>query len=147
MTKSLYERASAYATARIQAAGGDPTLLSLPEQTVVVVETVQGIIDNGGLEYLYENDFPGNPPYSFFVDSFRRIGADSVASCVETTAAMFPFPEPHLHCDARLEWLDKVREDTSHEFVRLSRLACGDESVFPKLEAYVQQNRDAFNAV
>jgi hypothetical protein len=114
---------------------------------VVVIDTAQGIIDNGGLEYFYESDFPGNPPYSFFVDTFRRIGAESVASCIEATSRMFPFSDPHLYEAKRQHWLgDGVKENEAHEFVRLSRMACGDESVFRKLAAYVEMHRDAFAA-
>jgi hypothetical protein len=147
MSQSLLDQASAYATARVKEAGGDVSRLSEPVQTVAVIDTAQGIIDNGGLEYFYESDFPGNPPYSFFVETFRRIGAESVASCIEVTSRMFPFSEPHLYEAKRQQWLDEVKEDETHEFVRLSRRACGDESVFRKLAEYVEKNRDAFAAV
>ena len=110
-------------------------------------DTAQGIIDNGGLEYFYESDFPANPPYSLFVEAFRRIGAESVASCIEDTSRMFPFPQPHLHESRRQQWLDAVKNDETHEFVRLSRRACGDESVFRKLAEYVERHRSAYGAV
>jgi hypothetical protein len=45
--------------ARVQEVGGDVSLLPEPVQTVVVVDTSQGIIDNGGLEYFYESDLVG----------------------------------------------------------------------------------------
>lgn len=117
-----------------------------PVLTLAVVDTAQGIIDNGGLEYFYEGDFPKNPPYTLFVAAFRRIGAESVASCIEVTSRMFPFAQPQLHVEKRQQWLDRVKRDEAHEFVRLSRRACGDESVFRKLAEYVERNRDAFSA-
>jgi hypothetical protein len=147
MRQTLLEQATAYANARVQEAGGDASRLPDAVQTVVVVDTAQGIIDNGGLEYFYESDFPNNPPYSFFVEAFRRIGAESVASCIEVTSRMFPFPEPHLYEAKRQQWLDGVKHDESHEFVRFSRKACGDESVFRKLAEYVERNRNAYGAV
>lgn len=147
MSHSLLERATAYAKACAQEAGGDVSQLPKPVQTVVVVDTAQGIIDNGGLKFFYESDFPGNPPYSFFVEVFRRIGAESVASCIEVTFRMFPFPQPHLYEAKRQQWLDDVKHNEAHEFVRLSRRACGDESVFRKLAEYVESNRHAYGAV
>ncbi len=65
MTQSLSERASEISTAEVKKVDGD--VFKLPEafQTVVVIETAQGIIDNGGLEYFFESDFPSNPPYAF----------------------------------------------------------------------------------
>lgn len=146
MTPSLSERASEISTAAVKRLGGD--VLKLPEalQTVVVVETAQGIIDNGGLEYFFESDFPNNPPYSFFVDVFRRIEAEDVAYCIEHASRMFPFSDAHLHEDKRQHWLDGVKHDETHEFVRLSRRACGDESVFPKLADYVEKNQHSFDS-
>lgn len=146
MSQSLLERASTYATALVQESGGDVNQLPIPVQTVVVIDTAQGIIDNGGLEYFYESDFPGNPPYSFFVEAFRRIGAEAVASCIEETSRMFPFPEPHLYESKRQQWLDAVKHDETHAFVRLSCRACGDDSVFRKLAEYVERNRGAYGA-
>lgn len=146
MSQTVLERASAYATAKVHEAGGDVGQLPEPVQTVVVIDTAQGIIDNGGLEYFYESDFPGNPPYSFFVETFRRIGAESVASCIEESSRMFPFPEPHLHEAKRQQWLETVKHDDAHPFVRLSRRACGDESVFRKLAEYAERHQDAYGA-
>ncbi len=147
MNQSLLERACAYAIAKVREAGGDPSRLPEPVETVAVVQAAQGIIDNGGLEYFYESDFPGNPPYSFFVEAFRRIGAEPVASCIEDSLRMFPFPEPHLQEAKRQQWLDTVIHDEAHPFMQLSRRACGDESVFQKLAEYVERNRDAYGAV
>jgi hypothetical protein len=122
-------------------------LLSEPLQTVLVVEAAQGIIDNGGLEYFYEADFPENPPYLMFVDAYRRIGAVAGAMCIEASARMFPFSNPHLYESKRRAWIEGVKNDESHEFVALSRKICGDESVFAKLGEYVERNRSAFTAV
>lgn len=147
MTQSLLERASEISTAEVKKVGGDVFKLSEAFQTVVVIETVQGIIDNGGLEYFFESDFPSNPPYAFYVDVFRRIGAEGVAHCIEAASRMFPFPDAHLNEGKRQLWLDGVKHDETHEFVRLSRRACGDESVFRKLADYVEENRHAFDGV
>lgn len=146
MTQSLSALASALSTAEVKRLGGGVFALSEAFQTVVVVETAQGMIDNGGLEYFFEADFPGKPPYSFVVEVFRRIGAQSVADCIEQAARMFPFPEPHLHEDKRQRWLYTAKDDETGKFVRLSRRACGDESVFRKLATYVEEHRDAFEA-
>ncbi len=147
MSRSPLDEAFDYASARLKEEGGDIFRLPVPLQTVVVVYSAQGIIDNGGLEYFYENDFDGLPPYGFFVDVYRRIGAEDAASCIETSAAMFPFSEPHLSETSRQVWLDSVKHDESNQFVKLSRKICGDPSVFPKLADYVNAHRHAFQAV
>lgn len=144
MSSSSLDRATAYANDCVNRAHGDVSRLTLPVQTVAVVDTAQGIIDNGGLAYFYESDFPGTPPYSFFVEAYRRIGAEVAASCLDASVRMFPFSEPHLHARKRLQWLENVRDDEKHEFVKLSRRMCGDETVFLKLAEYVEVNRDSF---
>ena len=131
---------------RLAASGDDLAKLSEPLQTVLLVEAAQGIIDNGGLEYFYEADLPGNPSYSLFVEAFERVGAVAAAAGIEASARMFPFAEPHLHESKRQAWVESVKSDRSHEFVVLSWKLCGDESVFIKLAEYVERNRSAFAA-
>jgi hypothetical protein len=147
MTESLLDKASDYAFARLKEVGGDVSRLPMPLQTVVVIYSAQGVIDNGGLEYFYESDFDGTPEYSFFVNAYRRIGAESAAACIEESAAMFPFGQPHLHEAKRQQWVDGVRDDENHMFVKLSRKICGDQAVFLELAEYVGANSDAFKSV
>lgn len=146
MNEQLLDRVIAYSIACVERASGDVFQLPLPIQTVAVVQTAQGIIDNGGLEYFYESDFVGNPPYSFFAETFRRIGAEAAASRIEVSSHMFPFTDPHLHEAKRQLWLDGIKENEAHEFVVLSRRACGDTSVFSKLAEFIEENRSAFAA-
>lgn len=146
MTQSFLDQAIEYACALLPTAEGDAGNLPEPMRTVVIVHAAQGIIDNGGLEYFFESDFPLNPPYSTFVDAFGRIGADAVANCIEVSAAMFPFPHPHLHEAQRQGWLVSIQDNEKHEFARLSYRACGDEAVWKKLAEFVDTNRDAFGA-
>lgn len=144
MNESLLDKASDFTYAQLKLYGGDITRLPIPVQTVAVINSAQGVIDNGGLEYFYESDFDGTPEYSFFVEIYRRIGAESAASCIEESAAMFPFAQPNLDEFKRQQWLDLVKENENHAFVKLSRKICGDQSVFVKLEAYVAAHRDFF---
>lgn len=144
MSGSLLTKATEFALARLKSLDRDINRLPTPLQTVVVVTSAQGIIDNGGLEYFYECDFDGSPAYSFFVEAYRRIGAERAAQCIATSHQMFPFAEPHLHETARQKWLDTVRVNEEHAFVQLSRQVCGDEDVWVKLAEYVTANQGAF---
>lgn len=144
MISSSIARFYDYAVARLHDAGGDLEALPVELQTLLAVESAQGIIDNGGLAYFYEADFPNNPPYSFFVDAYRRIGAESAADCIEATADMFTFDEPHLFEPLRQVWLIRLQQDPAGEFHRLSERISGDESVWDRLDDYVKQHREAF---
>jgi hypothetical protein len=147
MNSATLDQASEYSFARLKGAGGDISSLPTPLQTVVIVTSAQGIIDNGGLEYFYESDFDHTPPYSFFVEAYRRIGAESAATCIEDSQRMFQIDQAHQHEKKRQQWLDTVRNNEDHEFVKLSRKICGDESVWKKLAEYVAMHQDAFHAV
>jgi hypothetical protein len=146
MPQSFLDQAIAYSFELLTTVEGEARNLPEPMGTVLIVSTTQGLIDNGGLEYFFESDFPLNPPYSMFVDAFRRIGADSVASCIEVSANMFPFAEPHLHAAQREAWIDAIEHNEKHEFALLSNRACGDETVWQKLAEFVDSNRDSFGA-
>lgn len=134
-----------HAIARLAAAGGDVGALPVPLQTLLLVESAQGIIDSGGLEFFYEADFPNQPPYSEFVAAYRRIGAEGAAHCIEATTLMFPSEEPHLFEELRLLWLEGMRLQPGHEFSRLSDDIMGDGSVWDRLAEYVERNRAAFS--
>ena len=133
-----------YAVSCLAAAGGDVEALPLPLQTLLLVEMAQTLIDSGGLEYFYEADFPNNPAYDVFVQAYRRIGAESAADCIEASALMFPFAEPHFFEELRQGWLEKMRIDP--QFAGLGERITGDASVWQKLSQYVQRNIDVFGA-
>jgi hypothetical protein len=144
MNQALLDRASDFAFQKLKEGGGSPNDLSLPLQTVVVIYSAQGVIDNGGLEYFYESDFHNEPPYSFFSDAYRRIGADEAADCIEKTATMFGTPDPHLKRLERWAFLERVKGDETNEFTLLSNKICGDQRVWEKLAEYIAKNYEAF---
>jgi hypothetical protein len=140
--KSFLDRAAEYTYNELERLGGDPSKLDLPQQTVAILYSVQAIIDNGGFQYLFENDFPGDPPYSNFAEAYRRIGANAAAERLEKAVAMFPFESPHLHQDQRLSFMETLDEDS--EFFELGNEVCGDEKVWTDLEAYAKTNAASF---
>lgn len=140
----ILDKTSDIAFEQLDQAGGDP--LKLPEvlQTVVIVFSAQGIIDNGGFRYFFESDFPGNPPYEVVSSAYRRISADAAAECIERAVAMFPLVQPHRQVAERNDFMDSI--DDSHEFFQLGDEVCGDETVWEKLVEYVQSNISEFGS-
>ena len=69
--------------------------LPRPRQVFAIIYSAQGIIDNGGFQYLFESDWPNNAPYTLFSDAYREIGARDVADWLDQAASMFPFCDPH----------------------------------------------------
>lgn len=140
--KSLLERASDYAFSELDRAGGDLAKLPLQLQTVVIVFTAQGIIDNGGFQYLFASDFPNDPAYTLFSDAYRKIGASNAADCIEKAVALFPFPQPHLSRERRKAFLDSLPKGS--EFFQLGERISVDNHVWEALEHYVSDNRASF---
>ena len=126
------------AFAVLSTVGGDPRSLPIPLQTVALIYSAQGVVDNGGFCYFFGADWPMNPPYSIFSDAYRRIGAIEAAEFIEKATAMFPFPEPHLHKEQRIIFMDGLRDE--HEFFALGNRICGDEAIWKKLSEYVLAN-------
>lgn len=141
MERSVTDKAHDLAQSMLDETDGDVNNLPEVLQTVILVFIGQGVIDNGGLEYFYENDFPGQPSYDVIVAAFRRIGAEAVADCIERTADMFTFPNPHKKREERNDWMGSIEDAEGHEFHQLSNYACGHESVWPLLDAYVFKYR------
>jgi len=118
-----------------------------PVRTVVLVHAAQGVINNGGLQYLFEADFPGKPPYSLFVEAYRRIGADDAASKLEEAVALFPFPNPHRAVRKRNAFMDRFKNEegdaVNSPFEPLTNALCGNKTVWRRLEKYIQKNLTA----
>lgn len=140
--KSLLDRAADYSFSELKRVGGDPAKLLIPLQTVAVIYSTQGIIDNGGFEYFFGQDFDFNPPYSLFSDAYRRIGSVEAADCIDKAVALFPFENPHLSKEKRSQFMDSL--DESSELVELGDRVCGDEAIWPALEEYARQHSEYF---
>jgi hypothetical protein len=76
---------------------------------VAILYSEQAIIDNGGFQYLFENDLPSQLPYLKVVEAYRRIGAHEAADRPQKAVAMFPFENPHLHQEYRLKFTNLRR--------------------------------------
>jgi hypothetical protein len=137
-----------YAFAELDRVGGVPDLLPAPVRTVVVIISAQGVIDNGGLQYFFEADFPNSPPYTVFTDAYREIGADTAADDIAAAVALFPFAEPHLSKDKRNEFLDSFKDEdadpVANPFEPLSKRLCGSQSIWRALDAFVGRHATSF---
>jgi hypothetical protein len=142
---TLLDRAADFAYAELRRVGEDPSKLEIPLQTVAVLYHVQGMIDNGGFRYLFENDLAFCPPYTLISDAYRRIGAAKAADCLDRAVGMFPFENPHLFSKQRNDFMDSLNE--SHEMFALGYQVCGDETVWSDLEAYAHRNAAFFQVM
>jgi hypothetical protein len=128
------DKAQQSALERLTPARQDPRCLSIADQTILAVSSAQGVIDNGGFKYFFGADWPGKPPYSYFSEAYRRIGANEAASAIDKAAALFPFPEPERDEERRKAFMASLSEDNVFENDPL----CGDITIWEKLEAYAK---------
>ena len=140
--KSFLDRAAAYTYDELNRLGGDLSKLDLPQQTVAILYTEQAIIDNGGFQYLFENDLPSQLPYAQVVEAYRRVGAHEAADRLQKAVAMFPFENPHLHQEERLKFMETLEEES--EFFELGDEVCGDKKVWADLESFAKTNAASF---
>ena len=116
--------------------------------TVWAIEQAQGIIDNGGFQYFFENDWPENPSYSVFVDAFRRIGAQEAADCLQDAVELFPSTSPHLDYQMRRSYMDALRAKEGGRESVIDKL--GDRVIdlggdtFIRLARYISAHIDSF---
>jgi hypothetical protein len=121
----------------------DHNLSKIPEVTrpIALLYMFQGMVDNGGFRYPMETDFPGKPPYSLFVDAYRKIGALDAAAALEQAVALFPFNHPEWDAEARNEFMPHLGE--GGEFNDLSDRVCGDDTIWKLMDEYVAKyNKD-----
>jgi hypothetical protein len=49
--------------------------ISKPQQVVLAVVNSDGILGNGGFQYLFEGNFPGDPEFLLTREAYKTIGA------------------------------------------------------------------------
>ena len=141
---SQLDRAINYAFAELERVG-DPMKLPLPMQTVVHVVTAQGIFDNGGVQFFFESDFQGPPPYSVFIDAYQEIGADDEAKALAAAVDLFPFRNPHKFQKRRDKFLGLQHGQQESPMWDYDAKLCGSEQVWPLLAKYVRRHANSFS--
>ena len=114
-------------------------------QIVVLITHAQGIIDNGGFRYFFEDDIPGNPKYSVLSDAYRQIGAAKAGDLLDLAVGRFPFDNPHLSSEKRNEYMDSLAE--ADELFVIGDEVCGDETIWQKLADYISRHAALFHLI
>jgi hypothetical protein len=140
---TVLDRGIEYAFNELERAGKDSSKLPVPLQIVVLITHAQGIIDNGGFRYFFENDMPGSPKYSVFSDAYRQIGAVKAADLLDLAVNLFPFDDPHSFPVKRNQYMDSL--DESDELFVIGDQVCGDETIWQQLESYILGHPALFN--
>ncbi len=139
MTESVLDQAMDLAFTELEKVGGELDRLAEPFRTVAIIASAQGVIDNGGLRFFFEKDWPGQPPYSLFAEAYQEIRATAAADAIDAAAALFAFPEPERSEERRHAVL------ASATGARIDDLASiMDDEVWARLAEFVETRRASF---
>jgi hypothetical protein len=120
----------------------NPSEMPEPERVVLLVYPTTGIIGNGGFNYLFESDLPGDPDYSLAADSYERIGCEPATDAFRQAMNLFPGGRPPRDCDERLliyrSGTPELRGPIDQQFFRAS------DQVVPALARYIRQHREDY---
>lgn len=141
--EKLLDKASEIAFVKLTEAGDKLEQLEEPYKTVAIVYSAQGIIDNGGLRYFFENDWPNNPPYSIFADAYERIGRADAAKALRDAAATFGISKPENDLEARRAFIEANYDKDAFQVQGWNDCICGDEQVWADLATWIR-NQPAF---
>lgn len=113
-------------------------LLAPQCRDVVIVYSAWGIIENGGFEYFFEADFPGNPAFEVFTNAFRRVGLEEIASDFSDLVALFPFSEPHKHVQKREGFLSSQPASFMATMEKLERRIAQHDNIEATLNTFLR---------
>ena len=105
--------------------GDDMSRLPESVRIFLLVNGAQGVIDNGGYNYFFRQDWPGNPPYGDFADAYEAIGCIRQAADLRRVALSFPFSEPHLHKEERKAFIDARYDKSTYCVPEWGNALCG----------------------
>jgi hypothetical protein len=144
VAKLSLEKAAKVAFAQFETAGEQIDRLPNVLQLFLRVYCAQGVIDNGGLQYFFESDWPNKPPYSEFSDAYRQIGAVDCAEALDRAVALFGFENPHLDMERRQHRLEMLCDEDLDAFSDSDNVLFANKSVYQKLVIFATQNLAAF---
>ncbi len=137
-----FDRAYKFSFEQFEKHNRDKSKLSIELQTIITITTAQGIIDNGGLVFFFEQDFEDQPPYESFAQAYDAIGASDAARILREVVASFPFADPQLSQDKRQECMENWREEGGIEIDLL--WPWDSQAVWQMADRYAKENRDIF---
>ena len=125
----------------------DLSKIPKPQQTVLLVYQSYGLIGNGGFQYLFEGDFPGDPEFLLTRQAYMTIGATGASAAFQKAFAVFPNSTPPADIDRRVEmWqsrynlMDSIKDKSSPDYMYFA----ARDGVMERLNAYIESNEADF---
>jgi hypothetical protein len=122
--------------AMLEKAKNDIDVLPDAVATFLLIHSAQGVIDNGGYRYFFESNWPSSPPYSRFIEAYRKIGCIKQGEELDRVVSTFPFDNPHLNEESRNKYIEDNLDEDEYEVIGWGDELCGDEDVWAQLEKF-----------
>ena len=122
----------------------DVTQYTVQERTVVLVWHASGIIDNGGFEYLFGGDFPGDPGFQYTAAAFEAIGCERAVDAFNEAFALFPDSQLPSDVDERMDIYVRTPESRREEINTRFWEVGWDDEIEKKLAEYIRSNKEHF---
>ncbi|OUS03725.1 hypothetical protein A9Q81_07085 [Gammaproteobacteria bacterium 42_54_T18] len=112
------------------------------DRSVILSISAQGIIDSGGFITFFEGDIQEGVDYQWFVDAYRNIGMEQLATNFAEILSLFPEGTPQVDLDERQNHLLRFFDDESPEYINIlgaleNAFFDNNESVYAAAEAYI----------
>src|SRR3989304_1146344 len=118
------------------------------ERVVMLVWHATGIIENGGFEYLFEGDFPGDPGFRLTAQAFEQINCEQAATAFREAMALFPNSQVPEDIKVRQKLYksipESVREKINEKFFHADWEKAGEFRLRHKLAEYIRKHKTAF---
>lgn len=111
------------------------------ERVVMLTWHASGIVDNGGFEYLFADDFPGDPGFRLTLAAFETLGVERALSAFREALALFPRSNPHPNPEKRMRLFKKASEAAREEINRKFWSAGRDKEIEKRLASYIRTHR------
>ena len=121
--------------------------LSDSSRAVLLVWHATGIIDNGGFEYLFEGDIPGDLDCSLTVKAFETIGLLACATALHEALSMLPRCTPFTDVDFKSSAYRLLPMEKRMELNRRfwHRKLDGNDEVVVRLAPFIRGHRADFD--
>lgn len=124
--QSIWEKYSSVADKKLSAV---PKLV----RPVVTTYGAQGVIDNGGFPYLFENNWPGITDWNIFADDFEAIGHTKGAEAIRAALRLFPQGQPQTDLKERRKHIFEALGGLDGELGKLDGAICGESEFLEQL--------------
>ena len=119
------------------------------ERVVMLVWHAKGIIDQDGFEYLFGDDFPGDPGYQLTAKAFEQINCEQAASAFRQALSVFPGSPKQADVAERMKTYNQIpeseREKINRKFWRADWDEAGEFRLEHQLAKYIRTHKAAFS--